>query len=64
MAADMDAALKEWAATVGTDVGTALKRTMTPGPAGTSLNTVVIPKGSTDIPNGTPPNSVVIRLTS
>jgi hypothetical protein len=25
---------------------------------------VVIPKGSVDIPNGTAPNSVVIRLTS
>lgn len=51
-------------AQVGADMKTALNRSMTPGPAGTSLNTVVIPKGSVDIPNGTAPNSVVIRLTS
>lgn len=47
---------------IGTDVKAALARTMTPGPAGQSINTVVIPANSTDIPNGTPANSVVIRL--
>lgn len=47
---------------IGTDVKGLTTKAGVPGPAGTSLQTVVIPAGSIDIPVGTATNSVVIRL--
>jgi len=68
MATDVDGAIKELATQLGLDIKGLLAKSSVPGPrgsdgaAGQSINTVALAAGATEVPTGTPANSVVIRL--